>query len=368
MAYYPLSEGQGPIAHDQGPGGFDGTLATNGGNLPDGARLAQAIDLGDDGVTQNSTAPRQGPNNLQNFPLIATTADGQLEGWLGGSTADTTFRIDVFASAGYGPGGAGEADDYLGSLEVTTNSQGQAIFDVPYTPPAGMPVVTATATDPEGNTSEASAARTANLEAPTQFLRLVPGQPLIFSAASGDGIALQDPDAGPLDPAWDLTLSVAAGTLSLSSLSGLVGSGNGTSTLEYQGSLSALNAALEGLSYTQAAGSHGIFTMSLNAVSVGAPTAAGAGEYHRRILVGHDHRRQRHRLAAAGDPRFQRHERRREHDRFRDPRPGRPDDCTPLALAHNHQPGPDRRVLPAGLRRNALDRDRRAEFRSAAMA
>ena len=35
---------------------------------------------------------------------------------------------------------------------------GQAVFDVPFTPPAGLPIVTATATDPQGNTSEVSAA------------------------------------------------------------------------------------------------------------------------------------------------------------------------------------------------------------------
>ena len=71
------------------------------------ANAGQAIDLGDDGVTDNSTAPRLGPDNLQNFPIIVATADGPIEGWLAGSTPDTTYRIDVFASAGYGPGGAG---------------------------------------------------------------------------------------------------------------------------------------------------------------------------------------------------------------------------------------------------------------------
>ena len=81
--------------------------------------------------------------------------------------ADTTFRIDVFASSGYGPGGAGEAEDYLGSLDVTTDSNGQAFFDVPFTPPAGLPIVTATATDPEGNTSEVSAQRRATLQTPS---------------------------------------------------------------------------------------------------------------------------------------------------------------------------------------------------------
>ena len=68
-----------------------------------------------------------------------------------------------------------------------------------------------------------------------------------------------------------MTLSVTAGTLTLSSLSGLVGSGDGTGTLQYQGSLSALNAALEGMSYSQAAGTHGNFTLSLTADSAGAP-------------------------------------------------------------------------------------------------
>ena len=234
------------------------------------ANAGPAIDLGGDGVTYNSSSPRQGPNNLQNFPIIVTTAAGGLRGWLGGSTPDTTYRIDVFASAAPGPGGAGEAQDYLGSLTATTDSQGQAVFDVPFALPAGMAVVTATATDPQGNTSEISAVRRATLLAPAQILRDAPGQPLIFSAASGNGIVLQDPDAGVLDPEWDLTLSVAQGTLALSRLSGLVGSGNGTGTLHYRGPLSALNAALDGLSYTQAAGSHGNFAVSLNADSEGA--------------------------------------------------------------------------------------------------
>ena len=117
-----------------------------------------------------------------------------------------------------------------------------------------------------------STARHPTLEAPTQLLPTTPGQPLTFASESGDGIAVQDPDAGPLDPAWDVTLDVASGTLTLSSLDGLVGSGNGTSSLNYQGPLSALNAALEGLSYSPAAGSHGIVTMTLEADSEGAPT------------------------------------------------------------------------------------------------
>ena len=118
---------------------------------------------------------------------------------------------------------------------MTTDGQGQAVFDVPFTPPAGRPWSPPPPPTLEGNTSEVSALRRASLRRPTRTVRLVPGQPLIFSAASGDVIALRDPDAGPLDPAWDLTLSVAAGTLTLSRTDGLAGSGDGTGTLHYRG-------------------------------------------------------------------------------------------------------------------------------------
>ena len=82
---------------------------------------------------------------------------------------DTTFRVDLFASADYAPNGGGKAEDFLGSLEVTTDSEGQAIFNVPFTPPADLPLVTATATDPDGNTSEISAVRQATLVVPAGY-------------------------------------------------------------------------------------------------------------------------------------------------------------------------------------------------------
>jgi hypothetical protein len=232
------------------------------------ANSGQAIDLGDDGVTHDSASTRVGPNNLQNFPAIVTTADGRLQGALSGSTPDTRFRIDVFASAGYGPGGAGEAQDYLGDLEVTTNRHGQAVFVVPFTAPPGMPVVTATATDPEGNTSEVTTAlRQATLQSPQQTLRWAPGQTPVFSVAAGDGIILQEVDAGPLDLTWDLTLSVPVGTLTLSSTAGLTGFGDGKARLSYSGLLSTLNAALDGLRFTPPSGFHGVTTLSLDAES-----------------------------------------------------------------------------------------------------
>ncbi len=272
------------ITNNNGPGVDVVGDNSLGNSIPGNSIFANegpAIDLGGDGITFNSTAPRQGPNDFQNYPIIVPNADGQLQGCLGGSTPNTTFQIEFFASAGFGPTGSGEAEQYLGSVDVTTDSQGQAVFDVPYTPPADKPIVTATATDPQGNTSELSPQRPTSLEAPTTSLPLVPGNPLTFTTASGTAIALSDPDTGPLDPSWDLTLSVSAGTLSLSTEDGLAGSGDGTGTLHYEGDLSALNAALEGLVLTPPA--------SLNSVTLNVDAQAdGAAPIQARLVYSQD--------------------------------------------------------------------------------
>ena len=269
------------------------------------ANSGQAIDLGGDGVTSNSAARRTGPNNLQNYPVVVTTADGQFEGELSGSMPNTTFGVDIFASSSYGPGGAGEAEDFLGSLDVTTDSNGEAIFAVPFPVPAGLPIVTATATDPAGDTSEVSGLRTAKLTAPTQTVHVVPGQPVEISTDSGDGIALHDPDAGVLEPAWNLTFSVTSGTLALSSTAGLIGTGDGTGSLSYTGSVSALDAALEGLHYIPPQEAHVFATANLVAQSYGAGTPGTTDAHRRRIRRLHDGG-QRPGLVAAGHPRHRR--------------------------------------------------------------
>ena len=242
LAYYPLDPTHGLTAVDQSTNHRDGGLGE----------------------------ARRGANQLQNYPLLVTSADGRRRGWLGASLPDAAYRVEFFASAGIEVGGSGQAETYLGSLDVTTDDTGQAIFDVPFTPPADKPFITATATDPDGNTSEISALRAGILESPPGEVRMPPAGPLVFSSTSGDAIALQDPEEGPLDAAWELTLSVPSGTLTLSRTSGLVGSGNGTATLDYSGGLSSLNAALEGLKYTAPAGFSGNLVLTVTARSDGA--------------------------------------------------------------------------------------------------
>jgi hypothetical protein len=80
---------------------------------------------------------------------------------------------------------------------------------------------------------------------------------VVFSSSQGDAITLTDAEAG--SNADTLTLSVAGGTLTLGSTTGLtISSGaNGTSAMTVTGTLANLNAALNGLVYTPKSGFSG---------------------------------------------------------------------------------------------------------------
>jgi hypothetical protein len=130
-----------------------------GNSIHDNAGLG--IDLGQDGVTLNTPGgPHSGPNNLQNYPVLTavTTTGSQttIQGTLN-STANTSFALDFYANDQLHPSGHGEGKTYLGSITVTTDSSGNAGFTATFSAvvPEGN-FVSATATDPAGNTSEFS--------------------------------------------------------------------------------------------------------------------------------------------------------------------------------------------------------------------
>ncbi len=128
------------------------------------------IDLGNDGVTLNTaaTAPHVGPNMLQSFPVLSSvSSSGQdllISGTLDGIPPDpaaeatpTIYRVEFFANADADPSGYGQGKVFLGAEMVTLNPDGIGAFVA--TLPAGTlpnPFVTATATDPNGNSSEFS--------------------------------------------------------------------------------------------------------------------------------------------------------------------------------------------------------------------
>jgi hypothetical protein len=109
--------------------------------------------------------PDVGPNNLQNFPEISSATKkgkGTIIGGTLNSTPNTTFTVQFFSSpeadtsSGYGEGKtfAGE------QTSVTTDENGDASFSIRVArskAPVGS-VVTSTATDSDGNTSEFSKA------------------------------------------------------------------------------------------------------------------------------------------------------------------------------------------------------------------
>src|SRR5207245_8241200 len=72
--------------------------------------------------------------------------------------ANTTYRIEFFANDAIDPTGFGEGDTFVRSTNATTNASGDASFNVSFPQIGADQRVTATATDPNNNTSEFSAA------------------------------------------------------------------------------------------------------------------------------------------------------------------------------------------------------------------
>jgi hypothetical protein len=104
-----------------------------------------------------------GPNHLQNYPTITSVAvpDDNSTVTLSGaldSTPSTTFRLEFFSNGTGDSTGFGEGHTFLGSTDVTTDATGAATYEATFALlSASEKTFTATATDPDGNTSEFSA-------------------------------------------------------------------------------------------------------------------------------------------------------------------------------------------------------------------
>ncbi len=127
--------------------GIDINLTGNDLDAQDGATANDACDVD------------QGANNLQNAPVLSSVCvngnTATVQGTLN-SAPNTTFTIEFFANSQCDGSGSGEGQTYLGSIQVTTDQDCTANFTFSGTTPAGQSVITANATDPNGNTSEFS--------------------------------------------------------------------------------------------------------------------------------------------------------------------------------------------------------------------
>jgi len=110
------------------------------------------IDLGAPGVTPNDDGDGDtGPNHLQNFPVLTSAVSANGEVTLMGnlnSTPSSGFRVEFFANDACDDSGNGEGQDFLGSVDLTTDASGNgdisASFNVLL---SGASFITATATN-----------------------------------------------------------------------------------------------------------------------------------------------------------------------------------------------------------------------------
>lgn len=114
-----------------------------------------------DGVTPNDPGDADsGANDLQNFPVLtaalsdagSTTVDGTLN-----SLPEAPFTLEFYAGEACDASGHGEGQEFLGEWDVRTDGSGDAAFAALLDPVTDGTVVTATATNEDGSTSEFSA-------------------------------------------------------------------------------------------------------------------------------------------------------------------------------------------------------------------
>jgi hypothetical protein len=147
-------------------------------------------------------------NNNQAPPTLTSVTAGKDQTVISGSltsAANTTYTLEFFANTIANPSGFGEGQTFLGAANVANNANSSQVVDFTVTlsvaiPPAEQ-VLTATATDPNNNTSPFSNALT------TQFLQV---QPVAVSATEGSQFSGNVATFTDTDPNVDPTKYTAA--------------------------------------------------------------------------------------------------------------------------------------------------------------
>jgi hypothetical protein len=153
---------------------------------------------------------------------------------------------------------------------------------ITYTPNAnfnGTDTITYTVSDGKGGTSTATATVTITPVDDAPLNTVPPAQTvaedgsLVFSTANGNAISVSDVEGS----AQTVTLNVTNGTFSLNGVTGLTftqGDGTADGVMTFSGSVAAINAALQGASYTPNADYNGPAQISMRTITNPAPAGA----------------------------------------------------------------------------------------------
>jgi Ca2+-binding RTX toxin-like protein len=181
---------------------FSGT----GNTISDNATFANTalgIDLGGDGVTLNDSKGHSGPNVYQDFPVLATSVSTATQTTITGTVEgppSSALRIEFFTMTAADPSGYGQGQTFFGAGTANTDGSGLASFTIVVNKPMPGHVLTATATDVQGNTSEFAQNLGGN-SSPVAVIALPPtgnqGARLVF-----DGTHSFDPNGDPISYSW----------------------------------------------------------------------------------------------------------------------------------------------------------------------
>ncbi len=129
------------------------SIYSNGGV---GIDLAGTLGVSTNDIGDSDT----GPNGLQNFPTLLKASPTQLYGTLN-SKPNQTYAVDFFQNTTCDSSGNGEGKTLVGSVNLSTDAGGNTSYNLTGLPIAVGQIITATATDSLGNTSEFSPCLTA---------------------------------------------------------------------------------------------------------------------------------------------------------------------------------------------------------------
>jgi parallel beta-helix repeat protein len=179
--------------------------------------MGLGIDLGADGDTENDPGDTDlGANNLQNFPVLTEAMGGNgaltVSGHLA-SLPSQTYRIEIFLTSPWFPWDESEGQVPIGWTNVITDAAGEVSFTFQYPLEPWIKAgtrVTATTTDPMGNTSEFSPSilLVSKADPPTLGVLAAGGTLTFCWPADSSGFSLEVADSLTTPPAdWHRVMS-----------------------------------------------------------------------------------------------------------------------------------------------------------------